>query len=54
MLKLKGWSMEAEGNLFSLADFEVSLYALLLSIAPCRIIIEKSFNWIGFFFCEHQ
>jgi hypothetical protein len=27
----------------SLADFEVSLYVLLLSIAPCRIILQKNF-----------
>jgi hypothetical protein len=26
-----------------LADFEVSLYVLLPSIAPCRIILQKNF-----------
>jgi hypothetical protein len=41
MLKLKDGAWRQKETVFSLADFEVSLYALLLSIGPCRIIIEK-------------
>jgi hypothetical protein len=39
----------------SLADFEVSLYVLLLSIAPCRIILQKKIRFDSFFgfFCLH-
>lgn len=33
----------------SLADFEVSLYVLLLSIAPCRIILQNKFRFDSFF-----
>ena len=32
----------------SLADFEVSLYVLLPSIAPCRIILQKKIALIVF------